>query len=186
MNDSVNPYATPEVKTVLSSTAQNDIASYYVEKRQLWVTDGVELPDICIMTGERVADGKRRKKKLYWSNPWLILLIFLSPLVYVIVYYIVRKGFTFHYSITPKALMKRRIAVLFSSLLVFGSFAGSVILISMGGEYAGMGGLLLLFGIVSLLLLSYFLNAFRPKKHLNGWFSFVGAGKVFMKSLESQ
>jgi len=100
MPDSFNPYAAPRTRDATNPDAWGHPNSYYIDGKNLFVRDGAELPNLCIKTGEPINSGKRRKKKLYWSSPWLILLLLLSPLVYIIVYYCVRKGFSFQYSIS--------------------------------------------------------------------------------------
>ena len=130
----VNPYAPPRSETPAALVVTP--SGYRAEGNVLFVDKGVELPDVCIFSGEPTSEGRARKK-LQWAPSWLAVLIVISPLVYIIVYYLVRETGTLGFSI-GRAARKRRASGI--AIAAGGSILGlGAIIVSAGsGELNGM------------------------------------------------
>lgn len=187
MSSPVNPYTPPKVTSTVNTALQNDLPSYYVEGDFLVVKDGVDLPSRCILTNDNVTEGKRRQVKIYWSSPALLLLLVVSPVIYLIVYYCVRKGCTLQYSISAPQLRRKRLFTLGWFLTGLITMIGSITLIitaSDSNTALGMGILGIIGCIVAFLVAGYFGSAFKIKKHTNGWFHLKGPCKEYLEVIK--
>ncbi len=136
--DGLNPYAAPKDSTELpaGSHAHGD---YRIEGDLLVVEKGASLPDICIYSGER--GDSRVQRKLQWAPPWLAVVVVISPLIYLILYFIMRKTGEIDFALSPAARARRQTGIwvgvggsILSLLLVFAGIAGeSVGLAVLGG-----------------------------------------------------
>jgi len=187
MSDYSNPYTAPHVETVLSIDSQPDSSSYYVDGKNLVVRDGVELPNLCIKSGEPLPDGKRYKKTLYWAHPAWAFLILAGLIIYAIVYLCVRKKVTLHYSLSPK-VKKKRFAMNFASLLATFGGIGAAIYFMVKPEPTPANGMFIMAGFIvfflGLVMVAIFSNSIRAKKHNDGWFTITGVGKEFLKAIQ--
>lgn len=92
---------------------------YLIHGDTLVAPKGAVLPDVCIYSGEPSRD--RVQRKLVWVPPALAALVVISPLIYLIVYFIVRKTGTLDYSLGEAARKRRQsgIAIAIGSIGVF-------------------------------------------------------------------
>jgi predicted RNA-binding Zn-ribbon protein involved in translation (DUF1610 family) len=72
---------------------------------RLVMTNDAELPYVCIKTNQP-ADACLRRK-LYWHEPWIYVLI-VSPLIYIIVAFIVRKSADIEVALCRERVIRRR------------------------------------------------------------------------------
>ena len=186
--DTHNPYTTPQAETILSPSAQVDPRTFYVEGKLLVVSHGAELPNLCIKTGIELPDAKRKKKTLYWAHPAWAFLLLTGLIIYLIVYLCIRKKVTFTYSLSKQAKRKTLGMVLACLFLTFGSLAASIFFFSANdptGNYDMFGAAGIVLFIIGLIVTAMVSGPFRVKKHKDGWFYIVGAGKEFLRALES-
>jgi len=98
----------------------------------------------------------------------------------------VRKEFTVHYSISKKALLKRRGIIAFLLLTLVGSIVGIFYSLSTEEETItnltiGIGSIVAL--VISIIMVSYYSAHLRPKKHRDGWFTISGVSKEFLQKI---
>jgi hypothetical protein len=117
--DEPNPYAPPRSDSYGGSRRGND-SGYQLMGDVLIAEKGVELPDLCIFSGE-ATEGARVRRKLQWAPPWLAILVAISPLIYVIVYYIVRETGELGYALSPAARARRTSGI---AMAIGGSVGG--------------------------------------------------------------
>lgn len=87
--DDENPYAPPKSDAIgiERHLDQPDLA--WCDRNTLIVRKGAELPDRCIKCNA-AADGYRFSRSLSWLKPTWIVVFLISPLLYVLVYLLVR------------------------------------------------------------------------------------------------
>jgi tryptophan-rich sensory protein len=103
MQDTSNPFAPP--RAVLTAHVGPN-APFELKDNVLSVQKGATLPSLCIWNGE--AQGAERvHKTLHWAPPWVAILA-LSPLIYLVVYFIVRKSGTLDYALGPAARARKQ------------------------------------------------------------------------------
>src|SRR6187399_2457959 len=103
----MNPFAPPAddalgVAPSLARRAQD----YMIHGDTLVVPKGGVLPDFCIYSGE--PSRERIQRKLVWVPPALVALVVISPVIYLIVYFIVRKTGTLGYSLGEAGRNRRK------------------------------------------------------------------------------
>lgn len=121
----------------------------------LIVEKGTALPDLCLYSGEPTV-GKRVTKKLWWAPPTLALLIVVSALIYLIVYFIVRKSGTIEYSLSEDARNRRTSGI----VVGFGGVALSFVLLAVAAEQ-NSGGMIL--GALALMILALVFGILRAR-----------------------
>jgi hypothetical protein len=84
---------------------------------------GAALPDLCLYSGKPTR-GQRVTKKLVWAPPTLAILLLISPLIYLVAYFIVRKTAALEYSLSKKARKRRASGI----MIALGGFALSIVL----------------------------------------------------------
>lgn len=110
-----NPYAPP-----VAAAAAHGMSSqrgWRLEGDLLIVDKGATLPNLCLYNGTAVAGGPTQKT-LTWVPPWVSILA-ISPLIFLIVYLIVKKTGALGYYLSDEAKKRRTTGV----LLAVGSFA---------------------------------------------------------------
>jgi len=100
---STDPYATPATTT--PSSYRDD--QIYRRGKLLIVNKDSILPHICIKTNEDLSEKDwRKKKKIYFTHPVLIVAIVFYVLPYIILALIFRKSGTLEYSLSKRAYKK--------------------------------------------------------------------------------
>ncbi len=84
-----NPYAPPKAE-LHESPRQPERTDGWRDGSMLVVPKGAELPDRCLKCNAP-AQGYRFVRNLSWLNPLWFVLFLMSPLIYIIVYFILRK-----------------------------------------------------------------------------------------------
>lgn len=194
MQEPINPYATP---TTVNSAPLPQVSSYGVHDNKLIVEKYAELPELCYKTGEPVidgVDGKTYRKNFNFCNPWLGLIILLGIIgiiVYLIVYFCVRKEVNVRYSLSKiarkKVLTKRLIGysgcILILVASIYGISEGSA---SRGNEILMIWGFVgIALSLIGALITASVTNVIRVTSHVNGRFYLAGAGKGFLSKVQS-
>jgi hypothetical protein len=109
MQREVNPYAPPASdSTGYLGTSQT--GAYRIEGDLLIAAKGATLPPICVWSGEPAA-GPGSPRQLVWAPMWVYVFA-VSPLLFVIFYFIFRKKGTLDYSFGARALARRKNAII--------------------------------------------------------------------------
>lgn len=72
----------------------------------LVMTKAALLPGICVQTNQPTADRLRRR--LYWHNPWIYLVLLASPLIFIIVALIARQSADIKIGLCRERIVRRR------------------------------------------------------------------------------
>jgi len=102
MND--NPYKAPTA----NSSAALPTTNVRVEGKYLVVTSPAVLPPFCVKTSAAVQQQDIRQRRLSWCSPIVGLLILLSGLLLILVYFIARKHCTITFGLSPSVRKKYR------------------------------------------------------------------------------
>jgi hypothetical protein len=70
------------------------------------------LPAICVKTNEPVSEDDLVRKNFHWCSPWVGLLIVLSGLLLILVYFVARKKCSLTFGLHPRLRRKYRRRVL--------------------------------------------------------------------------
>jgi hypothetical protein len=111
----LNPYQSPVSTSTLAG------GNFRVDGKCLVVTSGAMLPQICVKTGEPVPHNML-SKRFVWCSPIVGLLIFLSPLVLIVVYLVVRKKCAVTFGLLPslqKSYRRQRVIKVLAAIVLF-------------------------------------------------------------------
>ena len=121
--------------------------------KRLVMSHDAQLPYVCIKTNLPADDWLRRK--LYWHNPWIYLLVLVSIWIYVIVALVVRQKADIRIGLCHAQIVRRRwvialawMAVLLGIVLCIGGIANSQPPGNSGWAVALLGLIVLLVGAV--------------------------------------
>ena len=90
LDDDDNPYAAPKSHVGPAKQAIGGSGGIWRDGNLLMMRKGVELPDRCLKC-DAPAEGYRFRRNLSWISPyWYLALFVIGPLIFVIIYYIVR------------------------------------------------------------------------------------------------
>ncbi|MEN8773875.1 MAG: hypothetical protein ABF380_07155 [Akkermansiaceae bacterium] len=182
-DQSVNPYAAPGTL----SHEKMGFAGFEVRGKKLAVQDGAILPARCIKTNQDVTpgeNGRLKRIKLNWTNPWWILLILLpiGILIYIIVALSTQKKGSITISLSSEAMKRKRVWLISLFSLAFGIPA---LLFGLRIESAELIGFAV-FGSILLLIAGLFtIRYLTPVKYIDGWFLIRGVHKEFLNDLAS-
>lgn len=142
-----NPYAPPVASVeAFGTTSQGD---WQLQGDTLVVQKGALLPRICLYDGTTV-NGASIQRNMAWVPVWVRILVVLSPLIFLIVFFIVRKQGTVGYYLGDAAKKRRTEGV----LLIVGS-----IVVLVGCMIASAGAnepILMLVGLLGFLVMLIF------------------------------
>jgi len=113
-----NPYQAPTV----ASTATLSTTNARVEGKCLVVTSGAVLPPFCVKTNTAVQQQDVQQRRLSWCPPIVGLLILMSGLLLILVYFIVRKQCMITFGLSPavrKKYRNRRIFKIIAVIVLF-------------------------------------------------------------------
>ena len=123
----MNPFQPPADDLPARFPSQRRGSGFVVTGETLIGEKGASLPDLCLYSG-KPASGERTTKKFVWAPPALAILVAFSPLIYLIVYFIVRKSGTLQYSLSDEARQRRTTGM----VIAFGSLFASIALFVVG------------------------------------------------------
>jgi hypothetical protein len=146
VSDPVNPFAPPEADDPRAFTVGG--GRFRVQGNTLIVERDGTLPALCIFSGEPTL-GQRERRRLAWAPPWTAVFV-ISPLLYLVVYLIVRKRAWLDYALSERARARRRSGL----YTLFGGIAAAVALGFIGG-FADMPLLIVFAPLVFLVVLVF-------------------------------
>ncbi|PHS15417.1 MAG: hypothetical protein COA78_04990 [Blastopirellula sp.] len=109
-----NPYASPAITETLAVVP----GEYELIGQRIVGRSPIVLPECCVKCGDDALTGKRLKKTLTWSPPWIALFILLGPLILAIVLMVVQKKVNVEYSLCGGCSQKRWSKVIAVWLLI--------------------------------------------------------------------
>jgi len=160
----------------------------YRQENKLIVPKGAPLPPYCVKCGQPVT-GEFLKKKFHWHNPWLYLIVLISPIIYAIIATILMKHFPLLVPMCDEHRQRRKNFLIATWVLGLGFIPGGILagsLISDQNTAVGVG-----FLVAFLLLIAAFVTGagavvMRPK-HIDDFSaSFTGACEQFLTHLPSR
>jgi hypothetical protein len=138
MMDSTNPFAPPLAD--LAVPTSGEAAAFSLNQQVLRVRKGAALPNVCLWSGE--PEGAQRVRKvLHWAPPWTAILA-LWPLIYLVVYFIVRKSGSIDYSLGPGARARKQQALVYGGGGMLLSFAALALGIARDAPLSALLGVL--------------------------------------------
>ncbi len=173
-----NPYQSPT--TV--SDATRDAGGFRADGKFLVVESTAVLPPICVKTNRSVTERDMVSKQFTWCSPWWGLLILLSGLLLIIVYFLVRKKCTLTFGLDPSVKRKYRNRTLFKTVIAVGLFFAIPVVAGTNSTPAIAAALVLfLLAIVSLLIGNTPLSV---ANYRNGEFWLRGCSKEFLLMIQ--
>jgi hypothetical protein len=125
----MNPFQPPADDSLRPAPFTRHGSGYVVNGQTLIAEKGTRLPDLCLYSGEPT-HGQRVTKNLVWATPAITFLVVISPLIYIIAYFIVRKMGALEYSLSEEAQSRRTSGI----VIAIGGFVLSFILIGVAGS----------------------------------------------------
>lgn len=113
-----NPYAPPVASAAVTGVGAG---SWRLDGDTLVVDKGATLPNLCLFDG-RPVEGAPLQKTLTWVPPWVTILVLLSPLIYLIAFFIVRKTGSLGYWLGEEAKRRRNGGIVLLVLSVVSLF----------------------------------------------------------------
>lgn len=151
--------------------------------KELIVPRAASLPAYCVKCGAPASTPWR--KKFYWHNPWLTLLVLLNILIYIVVAVIVRKNMELNVPLCDSHHADRNRYKLLAILMIVGCIPLGFLLGNFFSESLGwITGLTMFFASI----VFYFLCGlgFRPTKIDDTGGVFRGACTAFLDLLPEQ
>ena len=148
-HSSSNPFAPPRAE--LSLSVRTDASAFRLEGQVLVAKRGAVLPDLCLWGGH-TEGTERMHQTLVWAPPWTVILVF-SPLIYIIVYFVVRKRGELGYALGPAARARQREAWKYGA----GGMLLSAAIMALGLAVPAAGAAVALSPLVFLIALVFFL-----------------------------
>ncbi|MCC9630091.1 hypothetical protein LOC68_16990 [Blastopirellula sp. JC732] len=181
--DSDETYIVPEINPFASPMADSGVGTqesgYRIQGNKLEARTPVQLPKVCIHCGEDANQGRSFARTIYWTPPWIFLLLLAGPIFVIIGSMLVRKPLKIDYALCQACNGRRKIRLAAVSLIWL-ALLGCMIW-ALAWE-SGVLGLLCLFlflaGIVGLILCG---EHFKATSHSSGVFQLAGAKAPFLE-----
>jgi hypothetical protein len=121
----VNPYASPQSPFAAGQPPPLPIgpaspSGLWRQGKLLVMHKSASLPDRCVKSNQP-AHGRTLKRKLSWHHPLLVLILLISPIIYIIVALIVMKRATVHIGLSEEWFARRRRTTVIATCLVLAS-----------------------------------------------------------------
>jgi hypothetical protein len=170
-----NPYAAPKFEVLSQDRHLETPDEAWRDGKTLVTRKGAELPDRCIKCNAP-AGGYRFSRNLSWHSSGWYLLIFISLLIYILAYFLVRWRGKVTVGLCERHRIKRKRAIILGWLTALTGIGLNIAAISFSGDPAStpsplvpigfVGGLvLLLAGLIGGMLGSQVLVPSRIDKH---------------------
>ena len=172
-----NPYQSPTV----DRSAALSTANVRVDGKYLVVASGAVLPPLCVKTNAPVQQQDIRQRRLSWCPPIVGLLILLSGLLLILVYFIARKHCTITFGLSPAVRQKyrnRRILKIVAVVVLF-------FVLALTAAIDSAAVILTVFILFLVSVISLFIgNApLAIAKHRKGEFWISGCSKEFLAAV---
>jgi hypothetical protein len=167
----VIPYATPA-----GVATSNDV---WREDGVLIARNAATLPSRCVKCNASVS-GNPVRKKYSWHHPAILLLLLLSPLIYVIVAIIMQKRGAIHVFVCPKHRRVRWTVITLGWLCGFGGLVVLIVGAANGSGWVAICGIVVFFaGIIA----AFLSRQLYPRKIDDHFLWLKGACPEFMQEL---
>jgi hypothetical protein len=171
----------PKAIQTLSEGGQLGSSAVWRDGKKVVARDGARFPARCVKCNGPAAEPPL-KRKLYWHNPLIYLLVFLHFLIYIIVAVIVRKRASVELYLCPEHLKRRKYFILATWLAVVIGLGVGIWGIAIHSLPLGAAGfLLLIIGAPVIGILGA--QPARTVRIKNKTVWMAGAGKDFVASL---
>jgi hypothetical protein len=167
----------------MASPAGPATAGIYRDGKNLVVTRGAELPPICIRCGQAATGGFLRKK-IYWHEPWLYILLLPGVIWYIIAALIVRKRMDLAIPLCGEHKMRYQRIRLAAILMAIGSSIFVIISFFLPADYLAYA-IFAFFGLLLAALITWLIAGLllRPKLIDASRGVFSGASEDFLSQL---
>ncbi|QDU93626.1 hypothetical protein [Lignipirellula cremea] len=174
-----NPYQSPETEQSVAVP----VKPIRVEGNSLVVRSGTVLPPFCVKTNKPVEPPDMQQLRLVWCPPIFALLMLLSGLCLVLVYFFVRKRCTIAFGLDPDIRKRYRNWGIFKIIAVIVLFLAIPVSAAFDTEAVSFAAIILfLLAVVSL----FFGNApLAVNNHKKGEFWISGCSKEYLARLQS-
>ena len=178
--DAINPYAPSRASLAGASVDTAEVGGTWRDGAILVLSREASLPSRCVKCNEP-AEEPTRKRRLYWHNPWLYVLVAVNLIIYAIVAAIVRKKAVVAPGLCSMHKKRRRtgIAIAWAILLA------GVAFIAMGaakGSAGGLGGGMILM-LVAILVGIFTSRILRANRIDAKYVRLKGCGAPFLDSM---
>ena len=173
----INPYQAP---AETSTQAQN--LPFYTDGKFLVIRSGAVLPSRCVKTNQPIPESSLKTRDMSWAHPMIAVLVLLSPLILIIVYFIVRKTCTVTYGVHSDIRRQKRkwfwikialaIVLLIAMLVASAADSPIAIMITL---------LALIAAVISLFIGN---SPLGISKHRSGEFWLKGCSEEFLESVQ--
>jgi hypothetical protein len=148
----------------------------------LVVASKTVLPPICIRTNQPVSEGDMVCRQFHWCPPWVGLLIVLSGLLLIFVYFIVRKECSLTFGLDPRLRKKYQRRVLLKVVAAIALFFAMPFSVAIDVTVLPIIALVLfLVAIVSLFVGN---SPLSVAKYRNGMFWIKGFSDEFLTNVD--
>jgi len=167
-----------------SLTASSPTQGAFRDGKLLIVTQGSQLPAICLECGQPIS-REPRKRTYYWHNPWLFFLILAGLLIYVIVALIVRKRFQLYLPLCETHRRARRRVAWAAAFLLIGIIPVGILIGSTDTPNSGLWAVLVMFLMFFAGLACWALSSgpLRPTLINESYGRFKGTREAFLSQL---
>jgi hypothetical protein len=175
-----NPFRAPMEMHPFSTPVSS--GQFERDDMQLIVRSGAVLPPFCVKTGEPVSAEGMVTKTITWSPIWVVVIFLASPLIGLIVYFIVRKKCEITYGLSAAMKSKYWTRRLIALVVALGCFAG--IFVAGNMDYLMVA---ILSGVGAVMALAVAVVGTAPlsaANHVNGRFWVKGCSRGFLSRIE--
>jgi hypothetical protein len=168
------------LQRMMEGAATPSFGSLWRMNNRLVTRNETVFPDRCVKCNAP-AGGSRLKRTLYWMHPAWLLLFFVSGLILIIIYYIIRKKAVLHIGLCEHHRSQRKLGIITG----WSSFALGILLFVLAGIYnsgwcALAGIVVFLGGIIAGVVMARLVT---PTKIDNQYVWLSGVHRDFLASL---
>jgi hypothetical protein len=179
----MNPYQSPATVSDVISNQDTD-NSPRVDGKCLMVVSGTVLPPFCIKTNQPVSKDDLIRKQFYWCSPWVGLLIVLSGLLLIAVYFIARRRCSLTFGLHRRVRDKYRRRKIFKIVATIALFFAIPFSTAVDATVAPIIALVLfLIAVVSLFIGN---SALSVVKYQKGVFWIKGFSEEFLANIKQR
>ncbi len=174
-----NPYQTTTTDASASLSAMNT----WVDGKYLVVTSGAVLPPLCVKTNTPIQPDDLQHRRLRWCPPIVGLLILLSGLLLILVYFIASKRCTITFGVSPDMLRKYRNRRIFKIIAVIILFFA----VLFSAETDNTAVIIVVLALFLIAVISLFIgnSPLAIAKHHRGRFWISGCSKEFLAHIQT-